>query len=142
MPYLNLKLSGAPDEATVAALASRLTELTATLLRKKREVTALSVEWVPPAHWFIGGAALAGKSPASFFLDIKITAGTNSPEEKAEFIRAAFAAVQGHLGNLHPASYVTIHEVRGDAWGYQGITQAARLAAAEPPSPILYGDHS
>jgi 4-oxalocrotonate tautomerase len=30
------------------------------------------------------------------------------------------------LGTLNPASYVVIQDVRGDSWGYEGLTQEYR----------------
>jgi hypothetical protein len=30
------------------------------------------------------------------------------------------------VGELNPASNIAIHEVRGDAWGYQDVTQEYR----------------
>ncbi len=29
-------------------------------------------------------------------------------------------------GSLNPASYIVIHEVRADSWGYEGATQEFR----------------
>ncbi len=63
---------------------------------------------------------------ASFFLEVRVTEGTNTSDEKADYVHRVFTALEQVLGPLHPASYVVIHEVRADAWGYQGATQAYR----------------
>lgn len=126
MPYLNVKLSAAPSEQVSAGVAARLTELTATLLRKKRELTSVAVEYVPPAQWFIGGESMAARDLVTFYLDIKVTEGTNTKDEKAAYVAQVFGAIEELLGKLHPTSYIVIHEVRGDAWGYQGKTQEFR----------------
>jgi len=126
MPYLNAKLSAVPSAEISAGIAARLTELTGTILHKKRELTSVAVEYVPPGQWFIGGDALAGQELITFYLDIKVTEGTNTKDEKATYVAQAFAAVEALLGKLHPTSYIVIHEVRGDAWGYQGQTQEFR----------------
>ena len=34
--------------------------------------------------------------------------------------------MQKIVGDLAPASYIVIHEVHADAWGYQGQTQEFR----------------
>lgn len=126
MPYLNVKLSAPPSQQTTAAIAAQLTELTAAVLHKKRELTSVAVEYVPSGQWFIGGESLAAQGLATFYLDIKVTEGTNSKDEKAAYVSQVFAAVEALLGKLHPTSYIVIHEVRGDAWGYQGRTQEFR----------------
>lgn len=143
MPYLNVKLSAAPSAELATAIAACLTDLTATVLHKKRELTSVAVEFVPPALWFIDGAALTAHGLATFHLDIKVTESTNTPDEKAAYVAQAYAAVEALLGQLHPTSYIVIHEVPGNAWGYQGQTQAARHARNQPPpSLFLSGDYS
>ena len=81
MPYLNLKLCASSSPETASRLAQCLTDLTAEILKKKRELTAVAVEFVAPAHWHIGGASLAAQSLRSFYLDIKVTEGTNTKDE-------------------------------------------------------------
>lgn len=132
MPTLQLKLSPAgpaPDQAALmAALAAELTQLTATVLGKRPEVTAVMVELLPSAQWFIGGAAVA---QATAWLEIRITAGTNTAAQKADFIAQAYALLQRHLGTLASASYVIVQELPASDWGYGGQTQAARQAARQ-----------
>ncbi|MBS4097923.1 MAG: 4-oxalocrotonate tautomerase family protein [Sulfuricella sp.] len=132
MPYLNAKLSAPPSAELTAAIAARLTELTDAVLHKKRELTSVAVEYVPPAQWFIGGESLAALGLATFYLDVKVTEGTNSKDEKALYVAQVFAAVAALVGDLHPTSYIVIHEVRGDAWGYQGKTQEFRYVQGKP----------
>jgi 4-oxalocrotonate tautomerase len=62
----------------------------------------------------------------AFWLDIRITDGTNTREEKAAFIAAAFAKMNELIGPLHSESYVHVNEVRGDAYGFGGVTQNER----------------
>lgn len=50
MPYLNLKLCGDPSQETVALAAKCLTDLTAEILKKARELTAIAVEFVAPSE--------------------------------------------------------------------------------------------
>lgn len=114
---------------SVAALASRLA---AEHLGKDPGITAVLVEPAAPENWFVAGEnpALAGLS--AFWLDIKITAGTNVKGETAAFVRAAFAEMQDLLGPLHEESYVLVHAVDGDAYGYGGRTQNGRWAETHP----------
>jgi 4-oxalocrotonate tautomerase len=80
-----------------------------------------------------GGAGEVSVSASGFFLEVKVTAGTNIKNEKARYIAAVFEALQSLLGNLHPACYIVIHEVPADAWGYQGQTQEARYIHGKTP---------
>ena len=126
MPYLNLKLCGETSQETASLAAKCLTDLTAEVLKKKRELTAVAVEFVAPSRWFIAGTSLGDQSLRSFYLDIKVTEGTNTKDEKALYASRVFAGIEAIVGTLAPASYIVIHEVRADAWGYQGQTQEFR----------------
>lgn len=126
MPILNVKIRTTPSPQLSSRIAAALTDLTVEILGKKRELTAVAIEYVAPTEWFIAGAALADPSFATFHLDIKVTEGTNTKDEKALYIDRVFAAVEGIIGDLAPASYVVVHDVRADSWGYQGQTQERR----------------
>lgn len=134
MPVLTVRLSTPLPDGAPARVAALLTELTADVLKKKRELTAVVIDTVRADHWFIGGApvgATAEPPAASFFLDIKVTEGTNTKDQKAAYVQRVFAGMQSILGPLDPASYVVIHEVRSDAWGYGGATQEHRYVAGK-----------
>ena len=129
MPTLQLKISPLQNPSTYRSLADALTGLTALHLRKRPEVTAVMIDDVPAARWHIGGRDVRGPTA---FLEISITAGTNTAQEKAAFIAAAFEALQNQLGGgqpLAPASYVIVRELPATDWGYGGQTQAARKLA-------------
>jgi 4-oxalocrotonate tautomerase len=131
MPILNVTLSSTPDAALSAEVAAELSRLTAALLGKNPQVTAVAVAHVDPAHWFIAGQRLGDIGKASFFLDTRITDGTNTKDEKAAYVAAVFAAMGRLLGPIHEESYVHVHDVRGDAYGYGGKTQDYRYIAAK-----------
>lgn len=95
MPTLILKVTPPQTPARHRALAQALTALTAQLLGKRREVTAVLIESLPAEHWYVGGDAV--QRPTAL-LEISITAGTNTAEEKAAFVSAAFAELQRQLG--------------------------------------------
>lgn len=130
MPTLQLKVSPLQNPAHYRALASALTRLSTLHLGKRAEVTAVMIDDVPAARWHIGGSDVAGPTA---FLEISITAGTNTADDKAAFIAAAFAELERQLGAgrpLTPASYVIVRELPATDWGYGGQTQAARRQAA------------
>ncbi len=126
MPYLNLKLCTSRPQNETSKIADILTDLTAEILKKKRELTAICVEHIAPERWYVGGTELGHQSLSGFYLDIKVTEGTNTKDEKAAYVSRVFAAIEDIVGSLAPASYIVIHEVHADAWGYQGQTQESR----------------
>jgi len=113
----------------IAALAARLG---AEHLGKDQSVTAVLVEPADPEGWFIAGQRPTDAGLSAFWLDIKITAGTNNKAETTRFVRAAFEGMRELLGPLHEESYVLVHAADGDAYGYGGRTQNGRWAAAHP----------
>jgi len=131
MPILNVKLSAEPSRELVAAASEILIDLTVRILRKKRELIAVAIDFVPPAHWVVGGATLADQGKRSAYLDIKVVDGTNTKDEKAAYVAAVFDAFARLLGDLHDESYVYVHDVRAEAYGYGGRTQEYRYIAAQ-----------
>lgn len=138
MPVLIVKLSGKHAQDVSSRIAGTLTNLTVTILKKKRELTAISVEYIPSDDWFVGGESTADLSLTTFYLEVTVTDGTNTKDEKARFISQAFSAMEALLGPVAQASYIVVRDVRGEAWGYQGKTQEYRyvsgtLALQAPP---------
>ena len=129
MPTLSLKIAPLQNPDRYAALASALTQLTTDLLGKRPEVTAVVIDDLPTGRWWVGAAPVPG---ATAWLEISITAGTNSEAQKARFIQAAFDELQRQLapgGGFALASYVTVRELPATDWGYGGRTQRARQLA-------------
>ena len=126
MPLLNVKLSAKPDPVTTKSVAELLTGLTNSILKKRREVTAVQVEYIPQGQWFIGGMEAAASVKPTFSLDIKVTSGTNTKDEMREYLVAVFTGMQKILGTVDEASYIVIHELRADSWGFGGLTQEHR----------------
>ena len=108
MPFLRLTLDRAPSTDDRRRLADALTELTAAVLGKDYSLTALAIEVIPSAHWTIAAETLVERKQASAHLDVKVTAGTNTAAEKADFIERAYRALETVLGPL--ARLVFFHE--------------------------------
>ena len=129
MPFVHIRLAGArsisPEQ--VRHLQIEATRLMATVMRKNAELTSVLVEVVPLDGWSIG----AKPAPVAAHLDVKVTQGTNSPEEKERFIAAAAALLREVMSEALPvATYVVVDEVPADAWGYDGRSQGERRRAA------------
>jgi 4-oxalocrotonate tautomerase len=131
MPILNVKISQPTSADMTQQVANALLELTTRILRKAREVTAITVSYIPAEQWIVGGHSLAEQGKNSFYFDIKVTDSTNTKDEKAAYVAACFEAMAQLLPNLHEESYIFVHDVRADAYGYGGQTQEFRYVAAK-----------
>ena len=129
MPILNLKVSAHRSPALSRTLSEGLVEATARILRKNPEITAVAIDYVAPEDWIVSGRSLAEQGKASFWLDIKVVDGTNTKDEKALYLAEVFALMGRVLGDLHDESYVLVHEVPADAYGFGGLTQEHRYVA-------------
>lgn len=126
MPGIKLTVSGTPDEALSRRLATELTNLTCTILRKKPDRTMVQVRYLPREHWFIEARSLAEHGRNSFRLELTITAGTNTREEKAIYQKRTFDLLAELIGNLHPHSNVHIIDCDAASYGYGGLSQEYR----------------
>ena len=132
MPLITVTYSAIRKNPSLKAeIASAVSELTARILRKDPKVTAVIVRSVDAADWFAGGRSLAEQSLASFWLDVHVSEGTNTKDEKADYIAATFRRMGDLLGPLHHESYLHVDEVRGDAYGFGGLTQERRYIAGK-----------
>ncbi len=133
MPMITLRYvtpTPRPDlREPIAELAARLA---AEALGKARSLTAVIVEPIDPAAWFIAGQRPVDAGLSAFWLTITVTAGTNTKAETARFVREAFAGMESLFGPLHSESYVLVQAADGHAYGYGGRTQEARWAEANP----------
>lgn len=127
MPYLNMRVSAPESPELAEKIAAMLQDHTSEILGKRPEVTSICIDFVPPSNWFIGGSRIQDQSAATFYLDIKVTEGTNTKVQKASYVDQVFSAMQALLGIVAPASYVVIHDISGDAWGFEGKTQEYRF---------------
>lgn len=132
MPIIQVKYAtpnARPD--LVKQVADAVARLTNEILHKDRKLISIAIEPVASENWYVGGATLAEQKLASFFLDIKITDGTNTKDEKAAYIAAMFRTMGELLGTLHNETYVHVHDVDGAAYGFGGLTQERRYIAAK-----------
>ena len=127
MPILNVKVSAKKSAALTKAIAGTLSDLTARILHKKPELTAIAIDYVDPDDWIVGSKSLSEQGMNSFYFDIKITDETNSKEEKSQYIREVFDAFSDLLGNVHEESYIYVQDVRAAAYGFGGKTQEFRF---------------
>lgn len=152
MPYIHIRIASEYLPAgQIQQLSAGTTRLMADILRKRPELTVVTVETLAPERWFLAGQAIPSPRRARCTLrsraltllaaqsqppagacaamaEIRITQGSNTVEEKAAFL-AAFDRLLGDcLGDFDTPAYVVFHEVPGSDWGYDGMSQAQRLA--------------
>jgi 4-oxalocrotonate tautomerase len=125
MPTLSLRIAPLHNPSHYAALARELTALTARVLHKRPEVTVVMIDDLPAARFCVSG--VASKQPIAC-LEIDITQGTNTMQEKQQFVHEAHELLTRLLGDLHEASYVIVRELPSSDWGFDGLTQAQRHA--------------
>ena len=132
MPLITIA-AASPDRqiSTKARIAAEISRLSSNLLHKDPKVTAVIVTSVDPDDWFCGGRSLTDVGLASFWLDIHIVDGTNTKDEKAAYLAAMFKRMGELLGPLHHESYAHVDEVKGDAYGFGGLTQERRYIAGK-----------
>jgi 4-oxalocrotonate tautomerase len=123
MPYIDLKIDPIPSPQQTQVLTQGVTDAMAEVAGKRGEVTAVRVTGSAAAAWTIGGTV---SDIPTAYLDVKITQGTNSQREKAALIERLHRLLLETLGELAEASYIVIHELPAENWGYAGVTQAAR----------------
>ncbi|SAL79805.1 tautomerase family protein [Caballeronia telluris] len=126
MPILNVKVSAKKTPELTHEISDLLLDLTTRILGKKREVTAIAIDFVDRDSWVVGGKLLSEQNKNSFYFDIKITDETNTKDEKARYIKEAFEGFERILGNLHEESYIYVQDVRAASYGYGGYTQEYR----------------
>lgn len=130
MPFIRISIAGdTPSRDQVATLQVRTTQLMADILGKRPEVTVVAIESSVAAAWSVGGECLA-KGQQLAQMEAFITAGTNSKQEKADFIAAAYQMMFTVFGATMSPVYVVIIEVDAADWGYDGKSQAFRKRSA------------
>jgi len=132
MPLINIVYASQRRSPSLKKdIAQAVTELTARILHKDPKVTAVIVSEADAADWFAGGATLAEQGLASYWIDVHVSEGTNTKDEKAAYLAAVFARMAELIGPLHHETYLHVDEVRGDAYGFGGLTQERRYIAAK-----------
>jgi 4-oxalocrotonate tautomerase len=132
MPLINIIYASQRRSPSLKKdIAQAVTDLTARILHKDPRVTAVIVSEAAAADWFAGGASLAEQGLASYWIDVHVSEGTNTKDEKAAYLAAVFERMADLIGPLHHETYLHVDEVRGDAYGFGGLTQERRYIAAK-----------
>ncbi len=125
MPVIKIQHSGEPlSKDRYAKLQRQVSELINRVLGKALPVTAVLISSLPAQQWSVGGDAITHRR--SVLMEIYITSGSNSEDQKGQMISEAYSMLEAVLGTLEEASYVIIQELAPSDWGYAGVTQDER----------------
>ncbi len=130
MPYINIRLGASLTPSQHKQLYEKTTSLMSTVMGKRPEVTVVHIQESEPYFWSTDASTLGAKNPIGAYVDIKVTEGTNTSEEKAEMISETVKMLKKIVGVLQEACYVVIDDIPANSWGYDGKTQAERAGSA------------
>jgi 4-oxalocrotonate tautomerase len=126
MPLITLKANKKLSEIIRDELAESLSLITEKTLRKNKQVIVIRFEAADqPGQWYVG-SAVKSDDQAIFELSILVTKGTNTDAEKAEWIAQTWKLLTEVLGSSPYPNYISIQEIDGNSWGYNGLSQAQR----------------
>ena len=126
MPYINIRLGCKLNEKQREDLNKKTTHFMNTIMGKRREVTVVHIMESEPKQWATNSNQLTIEEPTGAYVDIKVTDGTNTPEEKSEMIYQTVKMLKDVAGTVQEACYVVIHDIPANSWGYNGKTQEER----------------
>lgn len=126
MPYINIRIGAVLNNVQKQALYKKTTLLMNTIMKKRQEVTVVHIQESEPQQWSVNSVQLSENVPIGVYVDIKVTKGTNTVDEKKEMIAQTIIMLQDIVGTIQEACYVVIDDIPGDSWGYNGKTQAMR----------------
>ncbi len=129
MPYINFRIGNTLENAQRNQLYEKTTSLMKGIMGKRREVTVVHIQESEPHLWATNAVALDTDSPVGAYVDIKVTEGTNTPEEKAEMLSETAKMLKEVVGVVQEACYVLIDDIPANSWGYNGKSQAQRAAS-------------
>jgi 4-oxalocrotonate tautomerase len=126
MPLITLRTSKVLPNPLKKCLAEGLSLATEKILRKDRNVIVILFKVADQyAQWWVGNN-FKDDGVDIFELNIAITKGTNTDVEKAEWIAVASQLATEVLVTAPYPNYISICEVEGTNWGYNGLTQNRR----------------
>lgn len=127
MPYINIRIGSSLNNTQRESLYKQTTELMAHVMKKQPKVTVVNIQELDPQLWAVNGTQLMPNDPVAAYVDIKVTEGTNSSEEKAEMLSRTTAMLMDVLGTLQEACYIVIDDLPANSWGYDGLSQGERV---------------
>lgn len=126
MPYIRVRIATNQTDRPTAKVAQMVTNLAVQVLGKNAAAAVADVQFQDPSTWFVGGESMLATHETGFYVEIKVTAGTNTRDQTAAFVKQVFEQMQAIFGDVAATSYVVVHSVDSANWGYGGQTQEYR----------------
>jgi 4-oxalocrotonate tautomerase len=128
MPFIRITVLGptlAPEQ--IRRLQQGTTDLMTSVMRKPLEGTAVLVERISQGGWSIAGEPVQVAAQ----VEATIGLGTNTAEEKAQFLKEMMQLLRAVLGKeLRDETYISFHEFDHSSYGRGGLTRADRQRRA------------
>lgn len=129
MPVVTLNTSKSLSDSQMTKIAEDLSVITESILRKNKNVIVIRFKYDDQSGiWHSNGRV--PMDSLIFELSILVTKGTNTEPEKADWISAAWRVITGALGPSEHPNYISVQELDGSNWGYNGVTQNSRKKAS------------
>jgi 4-oxalocrotonate tautomerase family enzyme len=124
MPFIRISTFGPALTADqISNLQQGVTELMTGVMRKPKLSVAVLVEQVTLGGWSIAGKQVSKAAQ----VECHIGGGTNTPEEKAEFMSSVVKLLQSTIGlDVPDVSYTMVHEHSHDSYGRGGLSRHLR----------------
>lgn len=130
MPFVNLKIvKNQVTSEKRKELIRGLTDLIVNIMGRERELTVITVDELEATQWAIGGVTLdenESEKKIVTFVNIKVSKGTNNPDEMDRMMKATKELITKVLGSSAVTNYFIIDELNPDAWGFDGISMTER----------------
>ena len=127
MPFINIAVSGTElSDTQKQQLFDETTRLMGEVMKKNPDLTSVRIDKFPSDNWAVGRKSMSVRGEIGAHMDIKVTDATNTNEEKAEMIKQSMSMLKKIIGSTPEASYIVIHDLDANAWGYDGQTQSSR----------------
>lgn len=119
MPLISLSISHQISEEELESISRSLTRVTELVLNKDPSVTRVDIGY---SASFLNSCRSSG---FSYSLNVSITAGSNSGDECARWLNEAHNVMEKYC-SADSVNYITVNEISGNLWGYNGISQQSR----------------
>lgn len=126
MPLININVNHKVGEEQKEKISKKTTDLMEQILKKNPDVTVVRINDTDINSWSVNSEILT-ENTTCFYVDVKITLGTNNEKEKSSFIKEMNNFLRILFPNSVEASYIIIDEIAADSWGYNGISQKVRF---------------
>ncbi|MEP3248391.1 MAG: tautomerase family protein [Sneathiella sp.] len=127
MPFISLRIAKSEiSDDQAAALIEQTTTLMTDIMKKKAERVSIQIALEDPRFWSVGRNRLIHMDRCGARMDIDVTAGTNTIEEKEDMVAASTTMLDDILGIDFEMTYIVINEIPGESWGKGGIMLADR----------------